>query len=172
MNTDIVGYNVNIQKASQLLISGLTATIVMVGFCYLLRLLGIPSVDFGAQYGAIVNNQIHPMAFTPVWWLGIIWHAVNGIFIFPLLFDYLAHRTILTNRRKVKGLVYGFGIWVLVGLVVAPLAGEGVFVRLMPDPVVLALTMLAAWLLYGLTLEGMTRVRAAHYLNLSEKAAA
>lgn len=165
-------YGVNSQKAVQLILAGLTATAVMTAVAYLLRSAGLAAPDFGAQYGAILNGQIHPYSFTGKWWTGLLWHFVNGTFLLSFLFDYLAHRGILPAGRQGKGVLYGMGIWVAVSAVVAPLAGEGFFFRLMESPSFMVLMALVSWLVYGVVLDGMTRVRAVHYLGISEKRAA
>lgn len=165
-------YGANARKITQLVFSGFVATAAMVAVSYLLRLIGAPAPDFAAQYGAILNSQIHPDTFSGLWWAGLLWHFLNGTVIFSFLYDYLTHRMLLTSERRTKGIVYGTAIWLMVSLLVAPIAGEGIFFRLMPNPVVFAVAALMCWVAYGLVLDEMTRVPIVHDIGLSEKHAA
>lgn len=165
-------YGMNSRKATQLILAGFVASVVMTGLAYLLRTVGIPAPDFGAEYGAILNGQEYPVPMSGLWTAGLAWHLVNGTLIFSFLFDYLAHRTVLPNARRSKGVLYGLGIWIFAGLIVAPIAGEGLFFRLLAAPLTVAVTALVCWLVYGLVLDEMTRVRAVHYLDVSDRSAA
>jgi hypothetical protein len=80
MNYTNQAYKPNSRKLTQLFIAGFVATAVMVAFAYMLRAVGVPAPDFGAQYGAIFNGQTYPSAFDGKWWGGLVWHFINGKF--------------------------------------------------------------------------------------------
>jgi hypothetical protein len=165
-------YRPNIQKSSQLVLAGLVASVAMMAVAYLLRSMGIPAPDYASQYGAILLGGDHPQAFTTMWWVGLVWHSLNGILLFSFLFDFLADRTVLPSEPIVKGIIYGVGLWLLTSALVAPLAGEGFFFRNLLNPGLTTATNLLSWLVYGALLDSMTRVRAVHHMGLSEKKAA
>jgi len=169
---NVLGYRANSKKVTQLIASGFVASLAMMGFAYVVRALGVSAPDFAAQYGAILNDQVHPAAYTGMWWVGMGWHLLNGTVIFSLLYDFLADRSMLTNQRRLKGLIYGAAIWLLVAAAVAPAAGEGLFFQNMPQAISYGAMALFSWLIYGVVLEEMTQTPLVRQLEVSERRAA
>ncbi len=163
-----IPYRPNSNKLMQLFVAGFIGIVTMTALAYLLRAFGISAPDFAAEYGAILNEQTYPVSGSALWWVGLGWHFINGTFIFSLLYDYLGDRRVLKGERSVKGLLYGVGIWLLISVIIAPMAGEGLFFRYMAQPAMMAVTALVGWLTYGLVLDSMTRVRVVHELHVSE----
>src|SRR5688572_24640848 len=108
-----IGYGANNQKALQLVIAGLTATAAMLFMAYVLRALGVPAPDYAAQLGALFNDQAYPPSFSAKWWAGLAWHLIHGVVLFPFLYDYLAHKTVLPPERWTKGIWFATGLWLL-----------------------------------------------------------
>jgi hypothetical protein len=157
-------YRPNRNKLFQLTASGIVATTAMLLVGYLLPVLGLVGVDWAAVYGAILMGGFHPEVFAPFWWAGLFWHYINGAFIFPLLFDFLTDREFLPQGRYARGLYWGVVLWALVEGIVKPLSGDGFFSNASVAPTQMRWLSLVTWLIYGLVLESMTRVRVAQTL--------
>ncbi len=167
-----IPYRPNSQKAVQLILAGLVASVAMVAGSYLLRSFGVLAPDFAAQYGVFLNEGVHPTRFSMPWMIGLLWHFLNTIFIFTFLYDFLAHKRVLPNGRRSKAFLYGCFLWLFSGLVVAPLAGEGLMFRLMTDSFVMAVAGFVCWVVYAVVLDEMTRARIVHRIEIAEKKAA
>jgi hypothetical protein len=158
-------YHPNRNKLFQLIAAGLVATTAMVVFGFLMPALGVVGIDWAATYGAILNGGLHPEAFTPLWWAGLGWHYLNGALILPVLFDFLTDRTVLPQIRYLRGLSYAAVLWILVESIVKPLSGNGFFSADSPAPGQMMWLSLASWLVYGVCLDTMTRVRVVESMN-------
>lgn len=79
----------------------------------------LPDPGIGQMLAALLGVPSHVV----VGWLVFI---VLGVFIFGLAFALLAHR-IPIQSYLIKGLVFGLACWLLMMMVVMPLAGAGVF---------------------------------------------
>lgn len=162
-------YWMNSQKAARVVTAGIVGSVAMMTVAYILRAFGVPAPDFAAQYGAILNMQVHPPAFSGPWWAGMAWHTINGAVIFAFLYDYLTHKGALPASPGTRGTVYGSALWLVVSLLVAPLAGEGVFFRWMANPVMVAVGALASWVVYGAVLERMLRTPTFQRLGVADE---
>jgi len=160
----------NQRKLTQLFVAGLCAVVAMVVLSFLLGFARVPAPDYGGLYGSILNGGSYPDFGSGIWWAGVFWHLVNGTFIFPLIFGLLVDRGFLTQERWLKGAVWAVAIWIFVESIVAPIAGLGFFLRLTLTPAALVTTDLLCWLTYGLVLDGMTRVRVVHEIEMRKAA--
>jgi hypothetical protein len=165
-------YGVNSPKLIQLFSAGFVASIAAIVFSFICLVFNIPTPEVGSLYGAILNGQIYPDAWSGKWWLGIVGHIFLGTFAFSLFFDFLADRNWLPSKRRVKGLVYGVILSLLFCIVVAPLAGDGIFFSIQDNSLVRTFMSFLAGQVYAMTLESMTRVRIAHHMPMTERRAA
>jgi len=160
----------NQRKLTQLFVAGFCASVAMVVLSFLLGFVRIPAPDYGGLYGSILNGGNYPSFGSGVWWAGMFWHLANGTFIFPLAFGLLVDRALLTQQRWMKGALWAVAIWLVVEAIMAPIAGLGFFLRLTLTPAALVTTDLLCWLAYGLVLDGMTRVRVVHEIEMRKAA--
>lgn len=165
-------YGVNRSKAIQLIVTGFVATVVMTAGAYVLRALGVPAPDFAALYGTLFGGRDVPVAFSGMWWLGLVWHVFTGSVVFPFIFDYLVDRQFILQGRWVKGLTYGAALWFLIQALVHPAAGDGFFSNRLPSPFFQTVASLVTWLIYGAVLDAFERVRVVHELNVTQRRAA
>jgi hypothetical protein len=165
-------YSANRRKVTQLIGAGFVAITAMTTFSWLCRAIGTGAPDFAAVYGAILNEGVYPLAFSGLWWTGLLWHFINGTIILSLLFDYLSDRLILSQVRWTKGVLWGGILWLVYAAIIQPGAGEGFFATQMIRPISYSMFAIFAWMLYGIVLDGMTRVRMVHGLGLGEREAA
>lgn len=165
-------YKPNDKKVMQLLFAGFVGTAVMTFVAYLLRIAGVPSPSFPALFGAIINGQNIPYAFTFAWIVGLTWHFINGSLIFPFVGDYLADRKVLPQRKWIKGIVFGIIVWLFHELLVVPAAGLGIFWNVLDSNAIVSLCSFLAFVIYGAALDGVERVRAVHEFRVMERQAA
>jgi len=164
-------YHPNQRKLLQLVASGFVACLGVVALNRVMEGLSLPFLDFGSLYGAILAGESGPVSPT-AWWGGMLWHFLNGTFVFPVIFDFLIEERFIPNRPWVKGVVLGVGAWLVFECLLKPLGGAGLFSRRSVWPPGEVLVSLASGVAYGLMLEAMTRVRIVHALYERERNAA
>lgn len=95
--------------------AGFIATVVITLLMYLVPpLMGMPPMDIGTQLGTMLVPQPGPAAF----WLGMVWHFVNGI-VFTLVYA----GVLLALRKQSTvgtGLWFGAVLWLLGPMLIMP----------------------------------------------------
>jgi hypothetical protein len=134
------------ENYNRLVFAGLVATSVMTVMAYLSPLLGMPKMDFAAMLGSLITDT-PPQPFGSAWWFGMIWHFIDGTFIFPLIFQYLFY--ILPGRPWQKGLCFGLGLWFLSLTLAMPFFGYGFFASQSPQQFLVILGSLMGHSVYG-----------------------
>jgi hypothetical protein len=130
----------------RLVIAGFAATCAMTLLAYIAPLIGLPRMDFAAMLGSVLN-QVHPPAGTPTWWLGMIWHIINGTFIFPFFFEYFFY--ILPGKPWQKGVCFSLVLWFLSMTVAMPLLNYGFLAGKSPQQFLVILGSLIGHVVYG-----------------------
>ncbi len=165
-------YKPNERKILQLIVAGFVATTAMTFLTYMVNLSGFVAPSFPSLFGAMVSGNGLPDYLTFAWWVGLLWHFVNGTFVFPILGDFLTDRSILPAQKWLKGGVFGFALWILHDLGIAPLAGIGIFWGEAINSEQISFFSFLAFVAYGLVLDGMERVRVVHEVSFLEQQAA
>jgi hypothetical protein len=138
-------------KLLSALVGGLVATSVVTAMIYVGPALGLDPLDFAAMLGAvIVGGLAEPMI------IGLLIHLVNGSIIFPTVFVFLLYR-MLPGPSWLRGMAWGITLWVLLQLVLMPLAGMGLFSSKAPHPMLSVAWSLAMHGLYGIILGMIAR---------------
>jgi len=113
---------VNIGRA---LIGGFVGTLVLTALMYLAPFVGAPRLDIAAALGSMLGNGV-PAMMTGVWWLGMVWHFLNGTVLFSLIYAYFVYSW-LPGDGWLRGLIWGVALWIGMELVLMPAIGSGVF---------------------------------------------
>lgn len=99
-------------------LGGFLGTAVMTAMMYWVAPLLLPGpMDIAGMLGEMLGVS---------WTVGMVIHFVNGTVIFPLIYAFLLYR-MLPGEPWLKGTLWGFGLWILAGLMVMPMAGAGLF---------------------------------------------
>lgn len=140
-------------KLLSALVGGLVATSVVTAMAYVGPALGLDPLDFAAMLGAlIVGDMAEPTM------IGLLVHLVNGSIIFPAIYVFLVYR-MLPGPSWLRGMAWGITLWVLMQLVLMPLAGMGLFSSKAPHPTLSVAWSLAMHGLYGIVLGMIARPR-------------
>lgn len=138
-------------NVSRAMLGGFVATGVMTVMMVAAPSMGMPEMDIAALIGWVISPQM-PEPMTPVWWVGMLAHFVNGSIIFPLIYAYAIY-PVLPGKPWLRGIVWSMMLWFLAQTVAMPLIFcMGFFTRLSPQPVLAVLGSLAGHLLYGVLL--------------------
>lgn len=167
-----VPYHPNRRKLIQLSSSGFAGTMATLFLSAVFSIAGWSSTDFGALFGSYFTRGAPPLVSDGTWWLGLTLYLALGTFAFPLCFDYLCDRKVLTNHRWAKGFMAGLLVWILFEAFLKPLAGMGFFSLELPAPFAAMALSLVIWFSYALVFEQSSRVRLVHDLRLVEDQAA
>ena len=127
--------------------AGFVATLAMTLLLYVPPLMGLPRMDMAALLGSLLVQQTGSGG----WWAGLIWHFINGTFIFSLLYAYGLY-SVLPGKPWAKGLEWGLTLWVLSEIIVMPLVGMGFFSTRAPETGIAIYWLLMGHLLYGIVL--------------------
>jgi hypothetical protein len=105
-------------RFSRAILGGLAGTVAITLMMYLVApmMLG-HSMDIATMLGSMLGVN---------WWAGMVMHLVNGVLIFPLIFTFLLYK-LLPGAPVVKGVTWGFALWLLAQVVVMPMMGAGFF---------------------------------------------
>ncbi|MBI4404546.1 MAG: hypothetical protein HY537_10315 [Deltaproteobacteria bacterium] len=165
-----ISYRPNARKLTQLFIVGFVSSVVALLLTAVLTLVGAPVTDlsylFGGTLFAGVAGETHSPPSLAAQWGGLLLYFLLASLVFPLLFDYLADREVLTNRRWLKGFVWGIFLWVFAEGVLKPLMGYGFFSNNMTESVGAVMVSFIVWLAYAFTMETSLRIPIAHELNV------
>lgn len=166
-------YRANRRKLLQLAFAGFVASMASIVVAYLTLAMHLPGPDFASIWMSPLLGRIDPEPFSGSWLIGLGIHVAVGTLMLPLLFDYLTDRLILPQARWTRGLLFGVVGWVLIEGLVKTFGSYGFFSSRQEGASVLTFFSLLTMFAYGLTLDGMTRVRMVHTLSMvhSPKAA-
>ena len=97
---------------------GLAGTVLMTFMMYFIApmMLGHP-MDIAAMLGGMMGGN---------WLLGMAAHFMNGVIIFPLVYDFVAYK-FLPGTPLLRGIIWGIVLWLVAEVVVMPMAGGGFF---------------------------------------------
>jgi len=106
------------QNISVGFLAGLVATVVLAAMMIIKGMMGVmPGLNVVAMIAAILGTSI-----TVGWIIHILVHTIAGGGGFALLYN-----VIPGSNALVKGIVYGIVAWLVLMLIVMPLAGVGLF---------------------------------------------
>jgi uncharacterized membrane protein YagU involved in acid resistance len=98
-------------------LGGLVGTIVLTTLMYVgAPMMGIPKMDIAAMLGSMLGG----------WTMGMVMHFVNGAVLFPLIYAFVMFSK-FRGGPATKGILWGVILWLVAGLVVMPIMGEGFF---------------------------------------------
>jgi hypothetical protein len=135
--------------------AGFLATLIMTLLAYAAPLVGLPAMDFAAMLGSLLTPAPEVAAGSGAWWMGMIWHFLNGTIIFPLIYAWAVYPA-LGGQPWFRGMVWGVTLWLLSQLFVSPLLGFGVFATATPRPLAFVLASLVVHIIYGAVLGEVT----------------
>ncbi|MDA3920115.1 MAG: hypothetical protein PF501_05475 [Salinisphaera sp.] len=128
------------------LLAGFCATLVLSAFMIAKTFLGIPPPMSVIHLLAGLGHHLFGTPAAPI--LGWVAHFAIGTVAWGLIFAALYAR--LPGSPIVKGLVFGTGAWVLMMIILMPLAGKGLFAA-GAGPAVAIATLILHWI-YGVAL--------------------
>ncbi|MCI0624710.1 MAG: hypothetical protein L0387_24205 [Acidobacteria bacterium] len=135
---------------SRALVAGAVGTLVMTLMIYAAPGVRMPAMDLAALIGSMLSHQM-PEPMSPSWWVGMMLHFVNGIFIFPLIYIFLLY-PVLLGWPWFRGLCWALILWILAQTLLMPIMGFGFFTVKAPRPMWHIMSSLVAHLLYGVLL--------------------
>jgi uncharacterized membrane protein YagU involved in acid resistance len=138
-------------KLVSALVAGLIATSIVTLLAFVGPVLGPSPIDLVSILASLVLG----LAGQP-FILALTVHLIAGSVIFPVLYVFLAY-PFLAGPPWLRGLTWGVALWMLVQLVLLPMAGVGVFSFRAPRPLLTAGSSLLTHVLYGLILGAVAR---------------
>lgn len=123
------------------LIGGLAATILLTAMMYF----GAPKM-IGAPMD--IAGELSAMLKVP-WLLGMVMHFVLGTVIFSFAYALVVGPRLL-GHPAIRGMVWGFVLWLVAMLAMSPMMGKGLFMGGMPPAVASLIGHLAFGLVLGL----------------------
>lgn len=137
--------------------AGFVATVTMLMANFVLHVAGIAAPRYGMLLGSILNPQAPLVAYSGMWCLGMVSVFLFGTVVLSFLYDYLSSILLPGTTGFGKGVIYGAVTGLLVCLVVAPLAGDGLFFYATAHPIWTSLSTFLGTLVYGVSLESLSR---------------
>lgn len=106
------------QNISTGFLAGFVATVVLAAMMVIKGMMGVtPELNVAAMIGAIIGSSV-----AVGWIIHLLVHTIAGGGGFALLYN-----VIPGGSAPVKGLVYGIAAWLVLMLIVMPVAGVGLF---------------------------------------------
>ena len=126
---------------SRTLAGGLVATIVVTAMMYFgaSMMLGAP-MDIAGELAAVLGIP---------WSLGMVVHFMIGTVVFSFAYALVVGPR-LPGHAAIRGLIWGFVLWLLAMLAMSPMMGKGMFMGAMPQAVASLLGHLAYGVVLGL----------------------
>ncbi|MCU7936554.1 MAG: hypothetical protein KZQ99_17035 [Candidatus Thiodiazotropha sp. (ex Dulcina madagascariensis)] len=123
------------------LAGGLVATVVVTAMMYFgaSMMLGAP-MDIAGELGAMLNVP---------WLLGMVMHFMTGTVIFSFAYALVVGPR-LPGHAAIRGMIWGFVLWLIAMLAMSPMMGKGFFMGAMPPAVVSLMGHLAYGVVLGL----------------------
>jgi hypothetical protein len=156
---------------AQNLLAGFIATLGMTLLVYGGPYFGLPNLDFAAMLGSLLARE-SPLLFSGVWWIGMVWHFINGTLIFPMLYLSLFIPLVGREHPVRSAVLWSIALWMGAQFVLMPAVGVGFFSESGSQPFRLAAGFLLAHLIYGGILGAMTMPRVREVLELRQDMAA
>lgn len=100
------------------ILGGMAGTAAMTMMMYFVApmMLGKP-MDIAAMLGGMMGGS---------WILGMLVHLMNGIVVFPLFYSLVVCR-FLDGSPWLRGMMWGFALWLVAQVAVMPMTGAGLF---------------------------------------------
>lgn len=121
------------------ILAGLIATAVMTMMMYAAPMMGMPKMD--------IAGMISGMMKTP-WVIGMMIHLMLGVLLFPFIYAFLLVDK-LPGPGALKGMIWGFILFILAQTIVMPMAGMGFFSSASPQQMLMIMGSLMGHLVYG-----------------------
>ncbi|MBA3726287.1 MAG: hypothetical protein H0W86_07495 [Armatimonadetes bacterium] len=134
--------------------AGFVATLAMTALMYMGPMMGMPKMDIAGMLGSLFNGMEMVGGYSLQWWMGIVLHFINGAIIFPLIYVFILHQ-VLPGPNVVKGMTWGFILFVLAQVMVMPMMGMGFFTSAAPNQMMMVMGSLIGHLLYGAVFGGL-----------------
>lgn len=134
--------------------AGFVATLALTALMYMGPMMGMPKMDIAGMLGSLFNGMEMVGEYSTQWWMGMTMHFINGAIIFPLIYVFVLYR-ILPGPNVVKGMTWGFILFVLAQVMVMPMVGMGVFTSAAPNQMMMVMGSLIGHLLYGAVFGGL-----------------
>ena len=122
----------------KLILGGVAGTTAMTVMMMLIAPMMGVHMDIAASLAGMIQAP---------WAVGMLAHLMMGILVFPLLYGLLLRRY-LPGSVLVRGLIWGFILWMVMEVAVMPMLGAGVF-RINGPGMMGAVAALMAHLVYG-----------------------
>jgi hypothetical protein len=142
------------------ILGGFVGTLVMTTLLYLAPLMGAPKFDIAAILGSVFGHGV-PAAMTGLWWVGMVWHFLNGTVIFSLIYSWFVYGW-LTGENFVRGTIWGMILWIAMEVVFMPITGHGMFDRHAASSAKLAVVAFVMHAVYGAVFGAMAGEQAKH----------
>jgi hypothetical protein len=137
------------------ILGGFVATLVVTVLLYLGPEMGLPKMDIAAATGSLFHaGNTAPEPMSSAWWGGMVLYFLGGTIVFPLLYAYVL-ATRLFGNSWTKGATWGFILWLLEAVILAPIVGKGLFWSNAPDHWALLVSGLVLFLVYGALAGGL-----------------
>ena len=102
---------------TRLFSAGLAGTLAMTAMMYVMAPMMGVHMDIAAMLGSMMGGS---------WMAGMAVHLMNGSFVFPLAFGYLAAPR-LPGPAAARGSLFGVALWLVAQGMVMPMMGAGLF---------------------------------------------
>ena len=144
----------------QALVGGFCGTLFMTALLQISMRYENLDVDFASMLASAVLSKSVSMG-SPSWIFGLILHFLIGTVILSLIYKNIFFGAV-KGSPSIRGLKWGFTLWFVFMFFLMPLMGKGFFGLDTPKPILLNLWVLAAHILYGMTL-GLMASHQAHF---------
>jgi uncharacterized membrane protein YagU involved in acid resistance len=151
-------HNANPLKA---LLGAFIATIVMTMMMYAAPMMGMPKMDIAGMLGSMFTGGQPAEAGTGAWWMGMLLHFINGTVVFALIYAYVLYGW-PPGSPWLRGLTWGFVLFVLAQIMVMPMMGMGAFSSKALAPMMMVMGSLIGHLIYGSILGAIAGEQAVH----------
>jgi hypothetical protein len=143
----------------QAIFAGFVATAILAILMYLAPLVGLPRIDLAAALSKpFAGSPATPL--TEHWWLGLAIFFLFGSVVSPYVFALAYHG--LLGKPWVRGIEWGFVVWVFGGVAVMTAMGLGFDEAHFAHPFSSVLSSLAGHMVYGAILGGIAGRILAH----------
>lgn len=153
---------------SRTFLGGFVGTLVMTVLLYLAPLAGAPKMDIAALLGSLFGKGI-PAVMTGWWWVGMIWHFVNGTIIFSLIYSYFVYGW-LPGQYWLRGMIWGLILWFAMEVTLMPMTGSGFFSDHATSPFARVLGGFVLHAIYGACFGAIAETQAEHPRHVAHPA--
>jgi uncharacterized membrane protein YagU involved in acid resistance len=150
------------------ILGGFIGTLVMTVLLLMAPLVGLPKIDFAAALGSLLSKGT-PEQLSEIWWLGMVWHFVNGSIVFAMIYSDFIYGW-LPGAAWARGLAWGLTLWLLMEIVFMPVMGRGVFADHVTAPVLRDLSTFVMHGAYGAILGAIAGQQTEHARHVQHPA--